>query len=217
MIIAIDGIDGVGKRTQSELLHKYFTDKNIKAKLISFPQYTSFYGKMVAEYLNGKYGGLDEIEPKLVSVLYAADRKLYFDENDLAEYDVIIFDRYVPSNIGHQVAKVKESEQQDFLEWIEDMEYNVNKIPRPDIMLILDADISTSVKQVSEKAKRDYTDSTHDLHESNTDYLSKVRNIFLKLESEENTTVIKCTNDDSMLSIQEISKKILEVVNKYNS
>jgi dTMP kinase len=215
MLIAIDGIDGVGKGTQSKLLYKSLREKGLKSTLISFPQYNSFFGKMVGEYLNGDYGGISDINPKLTALLYALDRKLYFENNSISDYDIIISDRYVPSNISHQGVKVDIDNQKEFIYWLESLEYEINMIPKPDIVFILDASVERAMHNVALKEKREYTELSHDIHESDYDYLSKVRKLFMGLTGRDNYFLINCEQDSEMLSIDSIFKSIEDIVNKY--
>ncbi|MBN2442248.1 MAG: dTMP kinase [Spirochaetales bacterium] len=214
MLIAIDGIDGVGKGTQSKLLYNSLKDRGFKSALISFPQYNSFFGKMVGEYLNGNYGGINDIDPKLTSLLYALDRKLYFENNNIADLDIIISDRYVPSNLSHQGVKVKKNHE-GFFTWIESLEYEINKIPKPDIVFILDASVEKAIYNVSQKKKREYTELSHDIHESDYHYLDKVRKLFIELTKRDNYFLINCEQDNEMLPIDKIFQSIINIVNEY--
>ena len=208
MIIAIDGIDGTGKGTQSRILQEYLTKKGLEAKLISFPIYNSFFGKMIAEYLNGIYGSLYSINPKLASLLFAQDRQNYFQTKTISTDEIIILDRYVNSNIAHHASKINEKDRRAFIDWIIDLEYNVNKIPRPDISFILDLEVDNSVKNVARKKNRDYTEASHDLHESNTEYLLETKKVFLSLADGINTHLIKCDIDGVLKNQDDIAKEI---------
>ncbi|EKD80563.1 MAG: nucleoside 2-deoxyribosyltransferase, partial [uncultured bacterium] len=74
-LIVIDGTDGSGKGTQTELLLKYLDEHKKKNKYIDFPRYyTSFHGQMVGRYLKGEFGGLNSASPYLTSLFYAMDR-----------------------------------------------------------------------------------------------------------------------------------------------
>jgi dTMP kinase len=210
MIIAIDGIDGTGKATQAKMLQEHFTKRGIKTKVVSFPMYGSFFGKMISEYLNGDYGSLYSVDPKLVSLLYAQDRYYYFQTHKITDVEIIIFDRYVNSNIAHQGSKVKEKDRKTFIDWITEFEYEINKIPKPDISFILDAEVGNSIKNVAKKQKREYTDATYDLHESDTEYLMETRKIFQSLANKINDThLIKCDTNGVMNDLNDISKEIL--------
>ena len=213
MIIAIDGIDGTGKGTQAKILEEYLSKKNGNVKVVSFPMYHSFFGKMVSDYLNGKFGSLYSINPKLASLLYAQDRQYYFKNVPVLSDEIIIFDRYVNSNIAHHASKINEQERQTFIDWIIELEYQVNNIPKPDISFILDLEVENSVQNVAKKKKREYTDSTHDLHEANVDYLIETRKMFLSLVNGVDTHLIQCDNHKIMKNQDDIAKEINSYIN----
>jgi len=208
MKIAIDGIDGTGKRTQAKLLEEYLLSKGLDVKLISFPMYDSFFGKMVSEYLNGSYGSLYAINPKLAALLYAQDRHLYFKNTPIIDNQIIIFDRYVNSNIAHHSSKLPEEERKFLIDWILELEYNVNKIPKPDISFVLDLEVENSVINVGNKGKRDYTEAVYDLHEADTDYLFETRKIFVSLVNGVDTHIIKCDVNKVIKEKSDIAKEI---------
>jgi len=208
MMIAIDGIDGTGKGTQSKMLEEYLTKKGFTARVISFPVYSSFFGKMISEYLNGVYGSLYSVNPKLASLLYAQDRQYFFQTEAISTNEILIFDRYVNSNIAHHSSKISEKDRKSFVDWIIELEYNTNKIPKPDISFILDLEVDNSIKNVAKKKKREYTEATHDLHEANIEYLKETRKIFLSLVNKNNTHLIKCDNDGELKDQNVIAKEI---------
>ena len=214
-IIVFEGIDGSGKGTQSKKLYKYLKDLNYKVILLEFPFYSeTFFGKEVGNYLNGKFGGLNDIHPKLSAMLYAGDRfekkeKILKKLND--DY-IIICDRYVPSNIAHQTGKYKDKkEQKELKQWIEKLEYNVYGLPKPDIIFFMNMNPHISDDLVSKKDTRDYTDKKKDLHESNNSYLLDVYNMFNKMSKNKSWVNIKCQDKNNKLkSVEDINKKILE-------
>lgn len=139
--IVIDGIDGTGKATQAALLVQRLRREGKKAKAVEFPNYyKNFFGKLLGEYLSGKYGDFIEMDPHVASVLYAADR---FESSGqirrwLAAGYTVVADRYVSANQIHQGSKITdEADRRLFLHWLEKMEYEVFKIPRPDLILYL--------------------------------------------------------------------------------
>jgi len=219
MIIAIEGIDGSGKNTQAKILAQRLSLHGKPVKLMGFPCYSdTFFGKEIGNYLNGEFGGINEISPKLASMLYAGDRfekKAEIDEalnNDI----IIIIDRYVSSNIAHQSAKVYNEQRIELQKWIELLEYEVYLLPKPDINILLNLDASTSSQLVSMKKVREYTNKKHDLHEENSEYLSEVANVYRSL-SENNDTwkVIDCMDEGVLKSIDVISEEIYTTIAQY--
>jgi dTMP kinase len=215
MIISIDGIDGTGKGTQCKRLAEKLRGICEKVTLVSFPVYDSFYGKMVSEYLNGSYGALYAINPKLTALLYAMDRKLFFSMRPYDPTETLIFDRYVLSNLAHQGAKIADAPQRlAFFEWVRELEFTVNAIPRPDISFVLDMEPQNSQSNVAKKSKRDYTDRTFDLHESDSNYLAATRGLFLQLAEQEGAHIIKCDKDGSLKKEGIILEEILAIVSE---
>ena len=212
MLIAIDGIDGSGKGTQTKLTYEFLTGKGLKVDLISFPQYSTFFGSMVGEYLNGGFGTLEQVDPKLAALLFAMDRKDFFDHNSLSG-DIILCDRYVPSNIGHQAGRVPEEKREDFVRWIETLEFEINRIPRADLSILFDIGVENSAKQVAKKQKRDYTDLSHDIHEQDRAYLSGVRDYFLSLGERDGYELINCEDEGGKVyPIPVIFERVKELI-----
>jgi dTMP kinase len=212
MLIAIDGIDGSGKGTQTKLLFEYLSSLGKKVDLVSFPQYSSFFGTMVGEYLNGAFGTLEQVDPKVAALLFAMDRKDYFDKHELTG-DIILCDRYVPSNIGHQAGRVSRGKRDAFVSWLEELEFNINGIPKPDLSILFDISVENSAFQVAKKQKRDYTDLTHDIHEQDRAYLTDVREYFLSLGEKDNYVLIDCEDGQGgVRPIEEIFDQVKDLV-----
>ncbi|PIR04899.1 MAG: thymidylate kinase, partial [Candidatus Liptonbacteria bacterium CG11_big_fil_rev_8_21_14_0_20_35_14] len=141
-LIVIDGIDGSGKATQIKLLETRLKKEKIKVKTIDFPRYQdNFFGKLIGKYLSGIYGDFIKVAPRLASVLYAADR---FEssqqiQNWLNLGFTVLADRYATANQIHQGGKISNlKERKDFLKWLDTMEYEIFKIPKPDLVIYLD-------------------------------------------------------------------------------
>jgi len=217
--IVIEGSDGVGKKTQADLLTKMFRRIGKQVVFYDFPQYErSFFGKMVARYLNGEFGDVDDVNPYLVSLFYAGDR---FEaqghiRSDLSKGKIIICNRYTQSNMGFQTAKLKlEKEKKEFLEWLEELEFGILGIPRPDMVIYLYAPYKISQKMVGKKSKRSYTSKTHDIHERNVDFLKRVEKEYLCLaEKNPEWKTIVCTVGDKLLTPEQISEKIFALITK---
>lgn len=183
-LVAIEGIDGSGKGTQSRVLHRRLQDEGIRSELIGFPRYEeTLFGKAVGDFLNGRFGALDDVDPFLVSLLYAGDR---FESRELLltaleEHEVVVLDRYVPSNLAHQGAKCDPAARDELIGKIEQIEYGIYNLPRPDLVLLLDLPVDTAQRLIATKAARSYTDRAADLQEADAPYLQEVRNVYLEL------------------------------------
>lgn len=216
-IIVFEGIDGSGKGTQTKLLYKHYDKKGIPVKLIDFPGYDrTFFGKVVGEFLNGDFGKLNEVHPKLSAILYAGDR--YEHLKDIKSYlekgYLIILDRYVSSNIAHQTAKLKVDDRKILEDWIEDLEYNIFGLPRPNLTIFLDMPPEYSKELVLKKEARSYTDKKEDIHEEDKTYIEKTYEVFKTLSKKNNWVTIECVDKD----IETINNEIIYLLdNTYNT
>ena len=151
MIIDIEGTDGSGKATQTKLLYDFLTASGYKCRLISFPNYDSPSSSLVKMYLNGDFS--DRMDSYQISTIFAVDRLFTMNEIDCSEYDFVLFDRYVPSNMIHQSTKIKDqNELNDFLNWVQDFEYDKLKLPRPDKIIFLDMPTEFSIELARNRA-----------------------------------------------------------------
>jgi len=183
-LIALEGIDGSGKGTQAALLHKRLLDEGIRSTVLSFPRYqATAFGRQIGEFLNGRFGSLDQVHPLLASLLFAGDRfeSQALIRQSLAEYEVVLCDRYVASNIAHQAAKRTGDERRELSAWIEQLEFGIYQLPRPQLTLWLDVPVAIAQELIARKSKRNYTDQAADLQEADGGYLQQVYNVYADL------------------------------------
>ncbi len=201
--IVIEGLDGSGKSTQLELLQSYLEEKDIAFRHIHFPRLAEgIYGTLVADFLRGAFGKLEDVHPKLVALLYAGDRKDFASTitHWLNEGYLVIADRYVYSNIAFQCAKRPDSnEKQEIKQWILNLEYEYLKIPVPDLSLFLDVSTTAAAKAISGddlRTSREYLSGGQDIHESDMDFQARVHQEYLDLiQSETDFHLLRCVND----------------------
>ncbi|SFH61617.1 dTMP kinase [Planctomicrobium piriforme] len=215
-LIVIEGIDGSGKGTQSALLNQRLNAAGITSTLLSFPRYQStFFGARIGEFLNGQFGALNELHPFLVSLLYAGDR---YESRDLLlasrqSSQAVVLDRYVPSNIAHQSAKVQGAERAQLQTWIEQVEYGLFHLPKPDLVILLDVPVDSSQELIRRKEKRTYTDRATDLQESDTSYMGAVREAYLSLaEQSPEWRVVPVTEEGQVRPVETIADDIWQLV-----
>lgn len=224
-LFVVEGIDGAGKSTQIRLLNEYFTGMGRSVKFLHFPRTDApYFGELIARFLRGEFGSLDEVNPWLVAMLYAGDRKDAADMiNDwLKKGNIVLLDRYTYSNIAYQCAKLKEiSEQDALMKWILNLEFSHFKIPRPDLNFFLDVPFSFTRKKLSSSRTgedRNYLNGTSDIHEGSLIFQRKVRDMYLKVsESDTLLKVINCSdNNGNMLRPEDIFKNISLVIKEMN-
>jgi dTMP kinase len=216
----IEGLDGSGKSTQIKLLKAYLEENHIDYKYLHFPRTDApVYGDLIARFLRGELGNISEVNPWLVALIYAGDRK---DAADLIskwrkEGYFVLVDRYVISNIAFQCAKLEDVKSRRELEkWIFELEYNYNQLPRPDINLFLDVPFQFTQMQLSSERQgedRDYLKGAADIHEANLDFQQKVRNVYLSLKGTPGYQVLNCYSEDNqMLAPDDIFQKIVKLL-----
>jgi dTMP kinase len=193
-LIAIEGIDGSGKRTQVELLKNALAARGYQTYVTGFPIYDSWFGKMVGEFLNGEFGPLEEVDPHFAALLYAGDR---FETKEqiaeaLAAGKIVLADRYIGSNMAHQTARVAADERGDFLKWIEHLEYQIYGLPRESLVLYLRVPPIEAQKLVAQKSARAYTPATHDLQEGNLRHLEDAAGMYDELSTRANWISVQC-------------------------
>ncbi|MBU0980700.1 MAG: dTMP kinase [Nanoarchaeota archaeon] len=209
-LIVIDGADGSGKKTQAELLKTRLEKEGKDVAFFDFPVYGSFYGKLVGKYLRGEFGSLDEISPHLVSLLYALDRLAERDNmlKALEKGKTVLCNRYVQSNMAYQSAKLPASGQDDFIRWIEEMEYGQNRLPKPDLVIFLDVPPGIGQKLVDKKGHRDYVGNKRDLHEQDASFLERVHSLYMKLAKKNGWAIISCVKDGEIMPREEIHERV---------
>lgn len=216
--VVLDGIDGAGKTTQTKILLEKIKKTGRKAATLDFPQYyENFFGKMTGEYLSGKFG--ENVNPKLASMLYALDRweSKNLIEKELGKGKVFVCNRYMSANMIHQVGRTKgEKNKKEMLEWLEKMEFEIFKIPRPDLVIYLDIEPKTGQKMVDKKSNRNYNKGAkRDLHEKDIKHLIDARKEALKLvDKNKNWIKIDCMKKGEVLLPEIIGDIIWEVVRK---
>ncbi len=226
MFVVLEGLDGAGKSTQVNLLREYFRLRGIETEYIHFPRFDApIYGEQIARFLRGEFGRADEVDPYLVTLLFAGDRADAAPKirEWLAEGRAVVLDRYVYSNIAYQCAKLKTDEERTKLcRWILDLEFGHNNLPRPDASLFLDVPFSFTRRKLEEQREGDdraYLKGGHDIHEDSLSLQEQVRRVFLKAaETEPSLRVIDCsTPTGEMETPQAIFDKIrreIETINR---
>jgi len=215
-LIALEGIDGSGKRTQLDLLAGELDARGLATFRISFPRYESSFGKLVARYLNGEFGSLESVDPHLSALLYAGDRlEAKADiQTALAEGKIVLADRYVGSNLAHQSARVPPEQREEFFVWLKNLEYGLYGLPVEDLIVYLYVPTIEAHRLVGLKAARTYTPLRRDIQEADVSHLKQTSLIYDWLATGSNWARIDCTNTATgvLLTPEEIHRRVLQVV-----
>jgi len=222
-LFVIEGVDGAGKSTQIKLLKDFFSKKGYACEYLHFPRTeTPFFGELIARFLRGEFGSLNEVDPYLVAMLYAGDRKdaSPMINNWLSEEKIVLLDRYTYSNIAYQCAKLKDKPEQDrLMRWILSLEFDHFGIPKPDINIFLDVPFAFAQKNLLKTRTgndRNYLNGNRDIHEESLTFQKMVRDIYLRVSITDNTlAVVDCSNSNGdMLPSSEIFALIINVLHE---
>lgn len=222
MFIVLEGLDGAGKSTQIALLRERFARRGIESAYIHFPRFDApVYGQLIARFLRGEFGGVGQVDPYLVALLFAGDRAEAAAQirQWLAEGKAVVLDRYVYSNVGYQCAKLPAGEERRRLaRWILDLEFGHNAIPRPDLSLFLDVPFSFTERKLTaarEGADRSYLQGAEDIHEASLALQRAVREVYLDTAAFDPTLrVVDCSDArGGMDTPQGIFAKICDSLN----
>ncbi len=221
MLIVLEGLDGAGKSTQIQYLRHHLEEQGLQTEYLHFPRFDApIFGELIARFLRGEFGSVEEVDPYLVALLYAGDR------NDastlirqwLADGRAVVLDRYVYSNIGYQCAKLSDQKERNRLaEWILNLEYNYYNIPRPDLSLFLDVPFAFTKRKLTEQREGDdrhYLQGQKDIHEGSLMLQQCVREVYLTAaEQDEALRVISCDDGHgAMASPDAIFSRIRSIV-----
>jgi dTMP kinase len=192
--IVLEGIDGSGKRTQLDMLARALTERKVTLSQVSFPRYEGFFGKLVAQFLNGDFGALDAVDAHFSALLYAGDRYEAKPKivADLAAGSTVLADRYIGSNLAHQGARVPRETRDEFLRWLKRLEYEIYALPAEDLVVYLRVPVAEAHRLVGQKGVREYTRLERDILESNLAHLEAAAEVYDQLARQPNWVKIEC-------------------------
>ncbi|MBI2597148.1 hypothetical protein HYW41_03265 [Candidatus Daviesbacteria bacterium] len=232
LLIVIDGIDGAGKTTQVELLKQSLASQGRIWEAISFPRYEdNLYGKLIKRYLEGEFGNINEVNPYLMAPIFAGDRILAkpLIEVWLSTGKLVIANRYVSASKAHLGAHLEvfdpeaqtrrgekmrlhlrgvHYQRENFMRWLDKLEYETNGLPKPDLTILLDVDPKVGQHNVQDK-------NVKDIHEDSIKHLEEAAKIYLELaQAEPNWQVVNCMISDKMRSKEDIHKEITALIDR---
>lgn len=211
-IIVLEGLDGCGKKTQSELLYRALEERGFSSHMLSFPNYDSYSSEPVKQLLSGKV----KADPYQASSIYAMDRYITLREGDfLKKFDVVVMDRYTTSNMLYQTAMApSEEDAKKVLRWIEDLEYGIMSIPKPDLTFFLSLPAEKSIELLRRRNQERGETVKGDIYEKE-EILRKVSKGSKILIKECGWKEISCLDrSNEILPVKEIHEKILDLTLK---
>lgn len=221
LLIAIEGIDGVGKNTQSTLLVEALKKQAGNCGFFSFPRYQTPTGKRVREYLDGKHDTLNLLSR---AKLYSDDRLAAREEIlDLLYQGVdVVCDRYVDSNAAFQtcIAELQSpgtGYSTRVRDYIFQLEYGSYMLPQADITIIMNVDVATSQRMMAERYQGNL--DNRDKHERNIELMKLTHETYRAMAQQQplrngkRYLEIICNNPDGSLRTREdIHAEILQHV-----
>ena len=209
-LIVIEGTDGSGKSTQFRLMSQRLTQEGKEFKHIVFPRYSEESSALIRMYLGGQFGSKPtDVNAYAASSFYAVDRFASYKMDWGQWYEeggLILSDRYTTSNAVHQTSKLPEGEQETYLHWLYDFEYEKLGLPRPDLTIYLD--VPTDFTERMMRQREQDTNTKADIHEQDTAYLATCRKTGRAAAEYYGWTVIHCVKDGAMRSIEDIHEEI---------
>lgn len=216
LLLTIEGIDGSGKGTQFRLLAERLAQKGYAVTTLGFPRYTEQSSYFVREYLRGAYGSAGDVGPYTSSLFYALDR---FQAKEhikaaLERGDIVLIDRFTGSNLAHQGAHFEyPEERRGFYIWLDNLEYELLKIPRPDLNIVLTVPAAIAGQKVKEREKAD-TNRKRDILEADANHQSKAETIYVEMCKlfPRDYIAIDCTRNGELMSVATIGNHLWSVI-----
>ena len=215
-LIVIEGTDCSGKETQAKLLLNRLKGDGVKIEERAFPMYDTPTGKIIGGALLGKthigesvFPNASKVDPKVAALYYAADRLYNIGEiNKMLDDGVnVILDRYVESNMGHQAGKLKDKQEKlDMMNWLENLEYDLLKLPRPDLVLFLYMPYQYTIELRNKRGE------APDEVEKDVEYLHNAEETYSMMAEKYNYDIVHCVKDERIRTIEEISDDVYSLV-----
>lgn len=216
-LIVIEGTDCSGKETQTKMLVEKLEKVNIKCCRLSFPMYDTPTGKIVGgPYLGKSYicdgwfeEGATNVDPKVSSLFYAADRKYNVSKiEELLNQGInVILDRYIYSNLAHQGGKIESKEKRlEMYNWLEKLEFDLLELPHADIKVFLHMPYEVSCILKKDRAE------AMDQHEASKEHLLMAENSYKEIANMYNFKTIECNIEDKPKKIEDINKELYDYV-----
>lgn len=215
-LIVIEGVDGSGKETQTKKLYDRLVEEKFSIKRVSYPRYDNDSSILVKRYLRGDFGEKpEEISPYIASTFFAIDRFASYKEDYEDFYKdggLVIADRYTTSNMVHQAGKIMDlGEREKYLEWLWDYEFNLYKLPIPDLVFFLDIPVEMNQKLMEGRKNKFSGLPQQDIHEKDLQHLQQAYDNASSLVSRYHWKRIECVQKGVLLTVDEIHEMIYKI------
>jgi dTMP kinase len=213
-LIVLEGLDGSGKTTQTELLEQSLRDAGCPHRWLKFPCYDQPFSAPVRMYLNGEFGANPgDVNAYAASSFFAVDRYASFRKFWHEDYEngtVILTDRYMASNLIYQMPKLPRAEWDGFFAWLRDFEFVKLGIPSPDLTIYLDMPQEASQSLLDKRYREN--GGSRDIHESSTSYLAACRESAAYAAHRLGWHVVSCAENGMPRSVETIHKDVAAIV-----
>jgi len=185
-LIIVDGLDGVGKDTQAQLIKNRYEKKGETIVLRTHPSTDNYFGKKAKEALLGK----GKIKKTKASIFYMLDVlrsiKKYYRKKEI---DTLIMVRYLVGTayLSFGLAKIA-------------YRFFENFVPVSKYMFFLDASPEVMSKRIAERKEKEMFETL--------DELEKVRNKALYLVKNWNIIDASGTIEDTFIRIEKVLNKL---------
>lgn len=216
-LIAIDGVDGSGKQTQTDKLYERLCSQGVDVRKLSFPAYNSPSSSLIKMYLGGEFGTDPQaVSAYAASTFFAADRFATYRSDWQRDYEsdtLILADRYVSSNMIHQGGKIAdETEKNKFLDWLYELEHRIYELPVPDLTIFLDMPVDYAIQLMQKRDNKITHEAEKDIHEKNEAYLLKSYENACYTARKYKWTTVHCVRDGAVRSVEDIHEEIYRLI-----
>jgi dTMP kinase len=182
VLIAIEGVDGAGKRTLTDGLRAAWEAAGKSVATLAFPRYgQSVAADVAAEALHGQHGDLAS-SVYAMAMLFALDRAGAAEQiRGLADdHDVVILDRYVASNAAYSAARLHQGADGEVVSWVHEIEYHRLRLPAPDWQVLLGVSAALAEQRARERARRDAS-RARDVYERDNELQQRTGEVYADL------------------------------------
>ncbi len=216
ILIAIDGLDGSGKETQTKILCRYLDENGVKNRYVSFPTYKEDSSALLNMYLKGDFGtDPAAVNAYAASSFFAMDRYCSYMLDWKKDYEdgaVIVANRYTTANLVHQMSKLPENQREEFMKWLYDYEFGCLGLPSPDLVMYLCLPPEVSERLIQKRC--DTVGAVKDIHEKSHTHLRDSYEAAVYTAEKLGWQRIDCAPNGELRSIDNIAEEVKNVVLK---